>query len=71
MSLHIELGMLCRYVGPGNGRMLKHKVIEATPKHVITWSQYQVGDVLTEGYSWMGPRQTFVEHFRPLMQGEV
>lgn len=71
MSQPIELGMFCIFLGPGDGKGLKHRVIETTMKYVITWSQYKVGDVLTPGYSWMGPRPDFCTHFRPCFPEEL
>jgi len=71
MSQPIETGMLCVYIGPGNGKGLRHRVIQSVKEHVITWSQYRVGDVLTPGYSWMGPREAFCEQFRPVVKEEL
>lgn len=71
MSQPIEIGMFCIYIGPGSGKGLKHRVIESGIETVITWSEYKVGDVLTPGYSWLGPRTLFCEHFRPCVKEEL
>ncbi len=71
MSQPIEIGMLCIYLGPGEGKRARHKVIESVKTHVITWSEYKVGDIATEGWSWMGPRDLFCKHFRPIVPEEL
>lgn len=71
MSQPIEQYSLCRYIGPGDGRMFIHKITEVGIKHVITWSQYKVGDEDTLGWSWMGTKDEFVKQFRPVVKGEV
>jgi len=68
MSQRIQPGMICVYVGPEPGRMMRHRVIESVAEHVITWSQYPLGEVTTNGYSWMGDRETFCRHFKPVPQ---
>lgn len=71
MSEFIEVGKLCMYIGPGNGRMVKHRILESSLKSVVTWSQFKLNDMSEPGYSWMGDRHTFCQHFRPLLPSEL
>lgn len=61
---------LWRYVGPDPGSGLLHKLIYAgeplehmDSKDLITWSMLD-GNVMTGGYSWLGPIADFKKHFR-------
>ena len=71
MSQPIELNAICRYIGPGDGKMAQHKVIELTKEHVITWSRYRADDIDTLGWSWMGPHDQFIQQFRPCLSNEI
>lgn len=51
--------------------MIKHVVLESPKEHVVTWSKFQWNDVDTPGYSWMGDRHTFCQHFRPALPSEL
>ena len=71
MSQPIEVGMWCVYIGPGEGRLVRHRVVESVKEHVITWSQFKTNEMATDGYSWMGPRDVFCQHFRPCLPSEI
>lgn len=51
-SIPIQTGQRWTYVGP-NGRKAMHTVIEATPHHVITYSD-PFPEKDAGGESWMG-----------------
>lgn len=67
----IEVGKFCVYIGPGPGRMVRHRVLESTKDGVVTWSQFKINDLETDGFSWMGDRVTFCKHFRPCLPCEL
>lgn len=71
MSQPIELNTICRYIGPGDGKMAAHKVIELTTHEVVTWSRYKIEDVDTIGWSWMGSKDLFCKQFRPCLPNEI
>lgn len=71
MSQFIEVGKVCVYIGPGHGRLIKHVILEAKKEHVLTWSKFQWNEVDTPGYSWLGDRDTFCKHFRPVLPSEL
>lgn len=67
----IEVGKFCVYIGPQPGRMLRHRVIESNYEGVISWSQFKLDDLETDGFSWMGDRESFCKHFRPCLPAEL
>lgn len=67
----IEVGKFCIYIGPGGARKMKHRVIESTAEGVVTWSQFKTDDLETDGFSWMGDRETFCQNFRPCLPCEL
>ena len=61
-TIPIQNGQRWTYVGP-NGRKAMHTVIEATPHHVITYSD-PFPEKDAGGESWMGSPSTFQPVFR-------
>lgn len=60
-SIPIQQGQRWTYVGP-NGRKAMHTVIEATPHHVITWSD-PFAEADAGGESWLGRPDAFKRTF--------
>lgn len=75
--MNIEPKTLCRYVGVGHPdskgkvhRIIALEGVAHNKVNVITWSQYKVGDVDSEGWSWYGQQKDFMQQFRPMLEGE-
>jgi len=82
MSFPIEPNTLCRYIGQGHAdsRLKIHRVIaiEQTRTdmgkplvNVLTWSNFKTNDLESDGYSWYGPQEDFVNEFRPCLPSEI
>lgn len=64
----LKEGQVWKYIGPGEGRGEKHKIIEVQrngPSHVIT-----AGEILStrsnRGHSWLGTPTLFARQFQPI-----
>lgn len=64
MNAEIKAGSWWYYMGPGDGRGVKHRVVMADAYEVVTWSVL-VG-VISPGWTWLGNPMEFRTHFKPI-----
>jgi hypothetical protein len=63
-QLPTSLPLYWMYVGPGPGRGAIHKLLNADESEFITWTVEGIS-APGEGWTFLGSRKLFLQHFRP------
>jgi hypothetical protein len=64
MKDRIQLKTWWVYVGPGDGRGLRHLVTGVDGGNVVTWSEPSKNPEIG-GWAWLGSADDFLQQFKP------
>jgi hypothetical protein len=65
MTTEIKMGTWWIYVGPGDGKWMRHLVTGVDGETITTWSEFYPGREFG-GFSWMGSPEEFRKVFKAI-----